>query len=322
MENNFEKTKQLVLSLPLQKGITLREVENILPDRVEQHIKVDCRVSKKNKMQIFEYREALYDLLSEEMGCRYATEYINNNFTILVGLQEGDLFKPIEVHSLENEKIELTHERGKIWLVDFWATWCQYCQEPMEENVKMSSKLHSDAKIIGLSCDEDRTKWREYINKRGWGKISQYVKPDLLKYLGLKTIPDMVILDKEGRIVYLGHPNHIKIEATLNNLADGKGCIVHLDNSNTTWKENDLATKRQIVSDIAESLNKAGINKVAFYVNTKTAHTLNGTNSKTTIIFKGEVTPNENEMIRKLDLGGLKEPVYNLTVLNLFDEDF
>jgi thiol-disulfide isomerase/thioredoxin len=321
MTKNFEITKNIIKSLSLVKGIYIREVENILPNHIEQTIKIDCRIPKKRKMEILEFREALYDQLSEQISCEYATEYINNNFTILEGLGEGDQFKDLEVYTLNDEKIELKHESGKIWLLDFWATWCQYCQEPMEDNMKISKNLNKDVKIIGLSVEEDRGKWKQHVFDKHWDSIEQYVRPGLLQFLGLKTIPDIAILDRNGKIIYLGHPNHIKVEETLNSLAEGKG-IIYPENLNPGWNDRDIESKAIAAKEIADALKEKGANNVTFYINTKSTATVDDSVCKTSIIFKGQVTPYENEIVRKLDLKGLKEPVYNFTVLSLCDEDF
>jgi thiol-disulfide isomerase/thioredoxin len=321
METNFEKTKRIVLSYPLSKGIYIKEVENILPGGVEQNVKIECRVTKKREFEILEFREALFDQLSEEISAEYATDYINNHFSHYLGPAEGEAFPELQVDTLDGQKLTLKHESGKVWLLDFWATWCQYCQEPMEDNIKMSTKLHSDARIIGISVEEDIDVWKEHVQKHQWDVVTQYLKPGVHKSLGLKSIPDIAILDKNGKIVYLGHPNHINVEESLNSLAQGKG-LVQLTNANSEWITKDTEAKIAVVNVIADKLNETVLNNVAFYVSTKTTYSRHGTATKTTATFKGNVTQFENDSIRNLDLKGLYDPVYNLTILNLIDEDF
>ena len=55
------------------------------------------------------------------------------------------------------EKINLEHKEGEVWLVDFWATWCPPCQKPMAHNQEMLEKRATDwgsnVRIIGISID-------------------------------------------------------------------------------------------------------------------------------------------------------------------------
>jgi thiol-disulfide isomerase/thioredoxin len=63
----------------------------------------------------------------------------------------------IDIFNLEDKSIE--HKPGQVLLIDFWATWCGPCQEPMAHNQEMlehhSERWGDRVRIIGLSIDKD-----------------------------------------------------------------------------------------------------------------------------------------------------------------------
>jgi thiol-disulfide isomerase/thioredoxin len=82
--------------------------------------------------------------------------------SVSCGLKQGDKYITIEgVQKLDNdETINLDHKQGEVWLVDFWATWCPPCQDPMAHNQHMlehkGAEWGGNVKIIGLSIDENK----------------------------------------------------------------------------------------------------------------------------------------------------------------------
>ena len=74
---------------------------------------------------------------------------------------------------------KLQHRKGEVWLVDFWATWCPPCQQPMEHNQQMmkrnAKKWGPDVRIICVSCDKDSNKLLSHVNAKKWTDIEHFV---------------------------------------------------------------------------------------------------------------------------------------------------
>jgi peroxiredoxin len=104
-------------------------------------------------------------------------------------------------------KVSLSETSGKVAIIDFWATWCEPCQESFPHYEAMTQKFGSDFAMIGISEDDDKSKIPEFAKKTGvtfplaWddGKaMSEAYNPP--------TMPTSYIVDKSGivRFVHVG----------------------------------------------------------------------------------------------------------------------
>jgi thiol-disulfide isomerase/thioredoxin len=104
--------------------------------------------------------------------------------------------------NLENRKLDLSAYRGKVVLLDFWATWCASCQLEMPRFVAWQSQYGSHGlQIIGISMDDDPALARNLYKKMklnypvamGDEKLGQL-------YGGVLGLPVAFLIDKNGII--------------------------------------------------------------------------------------------------------------------------
>jgi len=129
-------------------------------------------------------------------------------------LGAGDKYKTITnvVRLNETETTDLEHKEGEVWLLDFWATWCPPCQRPMAHNQEMLEKRGadwgSDVRIIGLSIDQSMEKLAGHVEAKKWTSVEHYHRAgsDASKVYSVSGVPHVMLIDKNGTIVFKGHP--------------------------------------------------------------------------------------------------------------------
>ncbi len=112
----------------------------------------------------------------------------------------------IVLPSPENKEIALSSLRGKVVLIDFWASWCGPCRREMPNVVKAYAKFKNKGfEIYGVSLDKERGRWLEAIKNDGmtWPQVSdlQYWNSAVVPLYSIEGIPYTVLIDREGKII-------------------------------------------------------------------------------------------------------------------------
>ncbi|HYE73095.1 MAG TPA: redoxin family protein, partial [Blastocatellia bacterium] len=103
----------------------------------------------------------------------------------------------------DGTNVKLSDYRGKVVVVNFWATWCGPCREELPLLEKTMDKYKGDDNVVFLavSADEDREGVEPFI-KANKIKLPVVYANYLDEHYGVTSIPTTMIFDREGQIVY------------------------------------------------------------------------------------------------------------------------
>jgi thiol-disulfide isomerase/thioredoxin len=130
----------------------------------------------------------------------------------IVGHRVGNVAPPFSLRSLANETTSLSDYRGRVVILDFWASWCVPCRLSMPSLEAMAREFGEDVVLIGVSLDRSEAEARSYVESRGYGELvalygtlseARGVAADY----GVLGIPRTFVIGREGIVRFAGHPN-------------------------------------------------------------------------------------------------------------------
>ena len=167
---------------------SIMAIQALDPDKYSDLYKsLDAGLSKKfpNDKNVIMFHEVVERMLSTNIG-QFAPE--------------------ISLPSPDGKEIALSSLKGKLVLIDFWASWCGPCRKEMPNVIKIYSKFKNKGfEIYGVSLDQDKEKWMEAITKDGinWPQVSdlKYWDNVAARIYNVQGIPYTVLIDKDGKII-------------------------------------------------------------------------------------------------------------------------
>lgn len=150
--------------------------------------------------------QPIFNKFSDEVKNTQAGKILKDKLIVLSKTAVGNMAVDIQGLDPDGKNISLMEIKGKVTLIDFWASWCGPCRKENPNVVKMYNKYHAKGfEILSVSLDEKAESWKAAIMKDGliWHHVSDLKgwKSDYATAYGIQAIPQTILLDSEGKII-------------------------------------------------------------------------------------------------------------------------
>lgn len=131
----------------------------------------------------------------------------------------GEKATDISLPGLSGSPLSLSSLKGKVVLIDFWASWCKPCRKSFPElKATYTTYKNKGFEVFGISVDSDPEDWKKAVNadKLQWIVVND-ASGDIAVKWDVNYIPNSFLLDRQGKIVAI-NPSHSELVAHLKKL--------------------------------------------------------------------------------------------------------
>jgi thiol-disulfide isomerase/thioredoxin len=122
------------------------------------------------------------------------------------------------VKTLDGQEITLSQLKGKVILLDFWATWCAPCRESIPHLVQLQKTYREKGlEVIGMNMDKgDMDTVRRFVKSMDIPYLITVSTDEISRNYGVTGLPTTILIDKAGKIrqKFLGFSSEISKEMT------------------------------------------------------------------------------------------------------------
>ena len=147
-----------------------------------------------------------YEHLSEKARQTEPGKMLAARIATLENVNVNAVAPDFTLQTPDGKEVAMYSVKGKLKVIDFWASWCGPCRQENPNMVKLYAEYKDKGlTVISVSLDEKKDKWLEAIEKDGltWLHLSDLKgwKSDVVKKYNIDAVPTIFVLDENNRIV-------------------------------------------------------------------------------------------------------------------------
>lgn len=126
------------------------------------------------------------------------------------------------LYSLEGDEVALSDYKGKTVLINFWATWCTFCDKEMPDLEKLNNE-YEDVVVLAVNVRENQELVNEYIDKGGYSfPVVLDIEGVIASKFLITAFPTSYFVDKEGILLGAvpGMMTYDQMESVINQIVE------------------------------------------------------------------------------------------------------
>ena len=125
------------------------------------------------------------------------------NEPVIRFVRDPDPAPDFSLKDVDGKPLTLAGQRGKVVLLNFWATWCGPCREEIPSLIALQKEYKDKLQIIGmLTDDDDNDALHKLIDAQGINFPVVLATPQMrMEYGGIPALPTLFVINTEGRVV-------------------------------------------------------------------------------------------------------------------------
>ena len=204
-QRRFKTVSELREKLEKENSKARSRLDAILERNGDNLFSVYIRTAGMEQMPLPVLKE-LYASLSEEARHWEQARLVEARIAALEHVDQGAVAPDFTLPTPDGREVSLYALKGKLKIIDFWASWCGPCRL---ENPNMV-KLYADFKdkgltVVSVSLDNNKANWQKAIEDDGltWIHVSDLKgwSSPVIKQFNIDAVPTIFVLDENNRIV-------------------------------------------------------------------------------------------------------------------------
>lgn len=117
--------------------------------------------------------------------------------------EKGEIAADVTLHGLDGKTVTLSQFKGKVVMLNFWATWCPPCREemPSMEALYQKVKGNPDFVILAVSIDKEADTVKDFMKKNNYTlPVFHDPNQEAGAVYGITGVPETFLIDKKGMI--------------------------------------------------------------------------------------------------------------------------
>ncbi len=205
-QKHFKTSKELQTKATKVQEAAFAKMNNIVRKNADNVLAAYLQTAGSERIMELEPLKQIYSLLSEKAKETAPGKILADRIADLEKVGIAATAPDFTLSTPEGKEVSLYNVKGKLKIIDFWASWCGPCRM---ENPNMV-RLYNDFKdkglaIISVSLDERKAPWVQAIKKDGmpWTHVSSLKgwKCDVVKQYNIDAVPSIIVLDENNRIL-------------------------------------------------------------------------------------------------------------------------